>query len=268
MKNLLLVQSLNILGISYLIVFILGFLSEDDLQMILGGIGMIFVMTSLTLGQPRNQWTLFTWSVIGCLTFLFISKWWIGLFVVFGIFTLGQFPSLILFTIKWKSQTKKIDKNEDRISSFDFISVVILIFLPLFFFPRESSLYNLVKNDKRIDSVNHDKEIKESFDHLRRSYNYCNESIEILNNSDEEIYYFEEIEEYHGLIQKSLTEGELVQLHYLREIHVDYRKYFRDYYLKGLELQIEGIEHSNFKKLIRGQELVDTFYKWRNSNNL
>jgi len=268
MKNFLFIQTLNVIGISYLMLFFLGFQSEDEFQMICGGIGMMLVMTNLTLGQTRNQLSLIIWSIIGCLIFLFISKWWIGLFVVFGIFTLGQFPSLILFTIKWKSLIQVVDESEDRISSINFITLVIIVFLPLFFFPKETSLFNLIKNDKRIDLVNQDNEIRESFDHLRLSYNYYNKSIEILNNSNEEIYYFEEIVEYQGLIQKSLTEGGLVQVHYLNDLHVDYRKYFTNYYLKGLELQIVGIEHSNFKKLIRGQELVNTFYEWRNSNNL
>lgn len=268
MKNFLFIQSLNVIGISYLILFFLGFQSEDEFQMICGGIGMMLVMTNLTLGQPQNQLTLIIWSIIGCLIFLFISKWWIGLFVVFGIFTLGQFPSLILFTIKWKSLIQVVDESEDRISSINFISLVMIVFLPLFFFPKETSLFNLIKNDERVDLVNQDNEIRESFDHLRLSYNSYIKSIEILNNSNEEIYYFEEIDEYQGLIQKSLSEGRLVKNSTLRNVHKDYQKYFKDFYLKGLELQIQGIEQSKPKKLIDGQELVNTFNQWRNRNNL
>jgi hypothetical protein len=90
MKNYYLILIENFIGIGYLILFLIGFFTDNLNFYHIGGIGMLIFMFIMIKGQPKNLFSFLFMCGIGCVVAYFVSKWWLGLFWVSAFYTVGQ----------------------------------------------------------------------------------------------------------------------------------------------------------------------------------
>lgn len=102
MKSYYLILIENFVGIIYLILFLLGFFTDNLNFYHIGGIGVLIFMFIMIKGQPKNLFSFLIICGIGCLIAYFVSKWWLGIFWVSAFFTVGQ-----LFGIRALLKSKK-----------------------------------------------------------------------------------------------------------------------------------------------------------------
>lgn len=106
MINYYLILIVNFIGIGYLILFLIGFFSDNLNLFYIGGIGMLIFMFIIIKEQPKNLFSFLFMSGIGCAVAYFVSKWWSGLFLVSAFYTIGQ-----LFGIRTLIKNKEKIKN-------------------------------------------------------------------------------------------------------------------------------------------------------------
>jgi len=141
MKNYYLILIENFIGIGYLILFLIGFFTNNANFYNIGGIGMLIFMFIMIKGSTKNLTTFIFACGIGALIAYFVSKWWIGVFWVSAFFTAGQILSIGAI-IKAKDQIENMnlvnyamsgmDSNSDKIQITEILFFIVLIVGPYF----------------------------------------------------------------------------------------------------------------------------------------
>lgn len=111
MKNYYLILFENFIGIGYLILFLIGFFTDNLNYINIGGIGMLLFMFIMIKEQPKNLSSFVFMCGIGSFIGYFISKYWLGLFWVSAFFSAGQLFGIFAL-VKNKSQI--IEKVEEQ----------------------------------------------------------------------------------------------------------------------------------------------------------
>lgn len=269
MKNYYLILIENFIGIGYLILFLLGFFTDNLNFYHIGGIGMLIFMFIMIKGQPKNLFSFLFMCGIGCVVAYFVSKWWLGLFWVSAFYTVGQLFG-IRALLKNKEQIKNMNLANFAMSGMksvpDKIGLIeILFFIGLLIGPYLFA-YNLMENTVDIKSNSLEKEIKEQVMHMEKSKEYSNQGIQIMNLSDSQVVSQNKIDSYKEFLKKSIEEAKKVDTTVLNKIKNGYGTIYYEKYLRAKELELQGYETGNASSLTKGQILYDEFVDWMNEN--
>lgn len=108
---------------------------------------------------------------------------------------------------------------------------------------------------------------KSTIQHFNKSINYANQSTRIINiGGSFELIGQEDIEKIVEFRKKALEEARLVDIEKLNRHYPDLGNHYRDEFIKGLELFIEGFEKHDTIKLLAGQMLDEKFEVWLEQN--
>ncbi len=107
--------------------------------------------------------------------------------------------------------------------------------------------------------------------HFLNSINHANESTDLgnslaLKNSNSLTINYMDLEGVVQLRKKALYEAKLVDINLLNKDLEGFGDHYRDEFIKGLELYIEGWEHYDRDKFITGQILLDKWGSWYSQN--
>ena len=108
---------------------------------------------------------------------------------------------------------------------------------------------------------------KSTVQHFTESINYANEATRLRNKGGP--YEFMDPEDSGKMLEfmkKALEEARLVNTEILNRRYPDFGNYYRDKFIKGLELFIEGSEENDNIKLLAGQRLDDEWEVWYEQN--
>jgi hypothetical protein len=116
--------------------------------------------------------------------------------------------------------------------------------------------YFFSKNDK----INY-------FEHLSKSIEYSNQGASIANENHPFLSLdLTEKKKFINFKREAINEGLLVNIDTLNSRHPHFGSYFRDNYLKGLQLLIDGYNKSNEQNIIKGFSLLDKWADWYSAN--
>lgn len=270
MKNYYLILIENFIGIGYLILFLLGFFTDNLNFYHIGGIGMLIFMFIMIKGQPKKLFSFLFTCVIGCVVAYFVSNWWLGLFWVSAFYTAGQLFGIIAL-IKNKEQIKNANLANFAMSGMnsdpDKIQIIeILFFAGLLLVPYLLG-NNLTENNSENQEYSLDKDtIMEQVNYMEKSKEYSNLGIEIMNLKDSQIVSQNKIDSYKEYLKKSIKEAKKVDTSVLNKIKSGYGKTYYEKYIIAKELQLQGYETGNASSLAKGQILYDEFVDWMNEN--
>lgn len=108
---------------------------------------------------------------------------------------------------------------------------------------------------------------KSTIKHFNKSINYANQSTRIINiGGSFELISQEDMEKIVEFRKKALEEARLVDIEKLNHHYLDLGNHYRDEFIKGLELFIEGFEKHDTIKLLSGQMLDEKFEVWLEQN--
>ncbi len=109
---------------------------------------------------------------------------------------------------------------------------------------------------------------KENFsEHLIKSIEYSNKTATVVNKNHPFMALdVVEKKKFVDFKRDALEEGLLVNLDALNSRHPNFGNYFRDFYLKGLQILIEGYDKNNEQNVIQGFSLLDTWADWYSAN--
>jgi hypothetical protein len=127
---------LNIIGVIYFILFLIGFFTSNSLMYSIGGIGMFLFIRILIIGDQKKIWTLYSAIILFTLLFLlFKVSWYKTFFWITFTFVIGQIiPSLIIIfggNNLYNSIVEKAEKYE--LISFKTLHILLLITIPFVF---------------------------------------------------------------------------------------------------------------------------------------
>lgn len=278
MKNYYLILIENFIGIGYLILFLLGFFTDNLNFYHIGGIGMLIFMFIMIKGQPKNLSSFLFMCGIGSVIAYFVSKWWLGLFWVSTFFSAGQLFGIIALIKNKKQIINQVEEQkigtEDLVKSAitgkttdtDSISIIeIMFFIALLIGPYLFA-NNLRENTAVTNSNSLGKEIKEQVMHMEKSKEYSNQGIQIMNLSDSQVVSQNKIDSYKEFLKKSIEEAKKVDTTVLNKIKNGYGTIYYEKYLRAKELELQGYETGNASSLTKGQILYDEFVDWMNEN--
>lgn len=125
------------------------------------------------------------------------------------------------------------------------IGVIILIIVGFYFFKSGNS----------------------TVQHLANSINYANQATQIINTGNP----FEQVDQADiqtvlEFNKKALEEAKLVDIENLNRDYKDFGNHYRDEFIRGLELFIDGFEISDNQKILEGQILLDKWGTWYSQN--
>lgn len=122
----------NLIGISFAILFLFSYFSDNHNLMISCGVGAFVFMTSQLVGQNRNQLSFLMMIVLGAIIGYFVSKWYLGAFWVCSIFSLGQIFGLLRIISSKDSLVQMLKENNmDKISLKDSIWFISMLVIPI-----------------------------------------------------------------------------------------------------------------------------------------
>jgi len=108
---------------------------------------------------------------------------------------------------------------------------------------------------------------KSNLIYLNNSINLSNEGTTIVNkNTPFSISRDNQIAQVIDFQRKALKEGKKVNINKLNKHHPNFGNYFRDYFLKGLDLYIIGYDSNREDSFIKGQLLLNTWGNWYTAN--
>ena len=269
MKNYYLILIENFIGIGYLILFLIGFFTDNQSFYHIGGIGMLIFMFIMIKGQPKNLFSFLFMCGIGCVVAYFVSKWWLGLFWVSAFYTAGQLFGISAL-IKNKEQIRNMNlanfamsgmkSDPDKLGLIEILFFIALLVGPYLF------ANNLIENNFDNNTYSLEKEIKEQVMHMEKSKEYSNQGIQIMNLSDSQVVSQNKIDSYKEFLKKSIEEARKVDTTVLNKIKNGYGTIYYEKYLRAKELELEGYETGNASSLTKGQILYDEFVDWMNEN--
>jgi len=103
--------------------------------------------------------------------------------------------------------------------------------------------------------------------HLINSLNYENEATKIINKGDAfNIVDPEEMDQIIGLHKKAIKEAKLVDINQLNNRLNNFGTHYRDEFVKGLELIVEGYEKHDNRKYMAGSLLRYKWGEWYKAN--
>ena len=124
---------INILGIAYTILYLIGFFKSNSIYYSIGAVGMFIWIRSLIKGDSKKIISFFTAIVLFTIIFLFFNIiWYKTFFWVTFTFAAGQLiPSLILvFTAK--NILNNIDLNDKiKLFSVETLQIIAILLLPV-----------------------------------------------------------------------------------------------------------------------------------------
>jgi hypothetical protein len=269
MKNYYLILMENFIGIGYLVLFLLGFFTDNLNFYHIGGIGVLIFMFIMIKGQPKNLFSFLFMCGIGCVVAYFMSKWWLGLFWVSAFYTTGQLFGISAL-LKNKKQIKNMNhanfamsgmkSNPDKIGPVEILFFIGLLIGPYLF------ANNLMENTEDNKRNSLEKEIKEQVMHIEKSKEYSNQGIQVMNLSDSQVVSQNKIDSYKEFLKKSIEEAKKVDTTILNRIKNGYGTIYYKKYLRAKELQLQGYETGNASSLTKGQILYGEFVDWMNEN--
>lgn len=269
MKNYNLILIEHFVGIGYLILFLVGFFSDNQSFYQIGAIGMLIFMFIMIKGQPKNLSSFLFACAMGCVIAYFVSKWWIGLFWVSAFFTAGQSFGMIEL-IRNKNQIQDMNLGDFARSGMksdpDKINLVEIIFFIGLLIGPYLLANNPMDNIKNGGNISLGKEIKEQIIHIEKSKEYSNQGIQIMNLSDSQIVSQNKMDAYKEFLKKSIEEARKVDTTVLNKIKNGYGTIYYGKYLRAKELELQGYETGNASALTKGQILYDEFVDWMNEN--
>ena len=108
---------------------------------------------------------------------------------------------------------------------------------------------------------------KSNVQHFSQSIDYCNQATRILNaGGSYEFINPNDMETIVDFKKKALEEARLVDIEDLNLHYPDFGNHYRDGFIKGLELFIEGFEKNDNLKIIAGQLLDEKWGEWYEKN--
>ena len=108
---------------------------------------------------------------------------------------------------------------------------------------------------------------KSNVQHFDQSIKYVNQATQILNSGESyELINPDDMEAVVELKKKALTEAKLVDIKDLNRHYPDFGNHYRDEFINGLELYIEGFEKNDTVKLLAGQMLDEKWGVWYEKN--
>lgn len=260
MKNYYFILIENFIGIGYLVLYLLGFFADNLNFYCIGGIGMLIFMFIMIKGQPRNLFSFLFVCGIGCIVAYFFSEWWLGLFWVSALYTVGQLFG-IRSLLKNKEQIMTGMKSDpDKIELIEILFFIGLLIGPYLF------ANSVMKKTVETKSNSFEKEIKEQVVHMEKSKDYSNQGIQIMNLIDSQVVSQNKIDSYKEFLKKSIEEAKKVDTTVLNKIKNGYGTIYYEKYLRAKELQFQGYETGNASSLTKGQILYDEFVDWMNQN--
>jgi hypothetical protein len=100
---------------------------------------------------------------------------------------------------------------------------------------------------------------------LSKSIDYSNQATLILNRNGSNLSA-DEMQNIVRLKKMALEEARLVDVESLNKQHDDFGNQWRDKYIKGLDMFIQGVENSDGVKLLQGQALLEEWGHWYTDN--
>ena len=132
MKNYYFTLLQQIIGVLYLLIFIIGYFNKNDILISLGGFGMLIFIIVMTMYEASKLF-----KFLGLVIFLGIMGYFFftikkGIFVASAIFTFGQIFGLIHYLGQRNQIAKIMEENNisDKIGIREISGFVILIFVP------------------------------------------------------------------------------------------------------------------------------------------
>jgi len=108
---------------------------------------------------------------------------------------------------------------------------------------------------------------KSTIKHFNQSIEYNNQATRIMNmGGSGELINPEDMDKIIKFTKKALAEAKLVDIRKLNHRYLDFGNHFRDEFIKGLELYIEGIEKNDNLKMLLGQSLQGNWGDWYDQN--
>jgi hypothetical protein len=103
--------------------------------------------------------------------------------------------------------------------------------------------------------------------HFIKSINYSNEAAKLSNQGKPfESVDKADMKKFIDLKKKALEEAKLVNIEQLNRDHPNFGNHYRDEFMKGLRLLIEGYEKEDNGKIIEASILFDRWGDWYSSN--
>lgn len=103
----------------------------------------------------------------------------------------------------------------------------------------------------------------DSVEHLKKSQEYVEQANKVIYKGPD----FNDINEEHckeqiTLLKKALQEAMLVDIKDLNNLYVTWGDHFKDEYIEGVKLIIEGFETHDINKYLKGQNLYNSYSEW------
>ena len=110
-----------------------------------------------------------------------------------------------------------------------------------------------------------------SGEHFRMSLNFAEEASKLNNQWNNGGQVLTDLEDedvikWIDFNRKALYEAKFVDIEKLNSYHPNYGNHFRDEYIKGLQLIIDGYDNDKYQQLFQGQILVNSWVEWFNAN--
>lgn len=129
----------------------------------------------------------------------------------------------------------------------------LLIFLiPIFL------LFISCNEEKKVS----EEEIVKQVEYIKKSVEYNNSAINVINSSTSLKIKQNQINEYTELLKKAVNEAKKVDTSVLNEVKSGYGNIYTNKYIKSLEHQIKGYESKKPSLAMKGQILYDKYVDW------
>lgn len=119
--------------------------------------------------------------------------------------------------------------------------------------------FTFCKKEKKEISMN---VIEENVSFIKESMDWNNKRAAIVNNGNSKNIGSGEIESIKQYLRNAIDAASKVDTIVLNSVRNNYGHIYYFKYLKGMELELEGIEKGDNKKSINGQIMYDEFVDW------
>lgn len=110
--------------------------------------------------------------------------------------------------------------------------------------------------------------IERSVKHLQKSIEWNNKRIQLANKDTTLLVSSEDMSLIKEYLKYAIDEAKKVDTVVLNSVKNGYGNVYYDKYLKGMEMELKGIEEGNNNMSIDGQLMYDEFLNWLNENGL
>ncbi|MFH6971824.1 hypothetical protein [Flavobacterium petrolei] len=106
------------------------------------------------------------------------------------------------------------------------------------------------------------------FEHMKKSIEYNNKAIELINSDTSLTITQNQMNEHIELLKKAVNEAKKVDTLVLNDIKNKFGNFYEKKYIQGIEQQIKGYETDNPTLAIKGQILYDEYIDWKAKEGL